>query len=249
MLWCLFISIVLVNDAMGQNVPSTDWISDSYSSFDVVLSGTGPGWFGTITSPSGLWQLDSVNEVEPVVNDINNQTDVQIANFGTATFIGQFPSQYIPPSIAGNDPSAPGVAIGTFGGYQDEFPPVAPIHDGNNLDAGYLIQLGGHLVSPPPGEVVDPSLDWHGSSTISVTSIPDVNDASTWTWNAEYYASGGSLEEIPEPTTLALAGLSAALMLLLNRISLNLIIASSRVRCAAHTGRKLNWRIAGSRAR
>ena len=219
LLWCFFFSIVPLNDAMGQNVPSIDWISDSYSSFDVVFSGTGTGWSGTIISPSGLWQLFTGNLIDPYVNPISNQTLIYVDNNGLATFLGQLPSQYIPPSISGNDPVAPGVSIGTYGGYNDYFPPVAPIQDGNGFDSGYLTQLGGLLASPPASQD-DPSLDWHGGSTISLTSIPDVNDTSTWTWTAEYSASGGSLE-VPEPTSLALAGLSGALVLLVNRISLN----------------------------
>jgi hypothetical protein len=208
LLWCFFFSIFPLNDAMGQNVPSINWISDSYNSFDVVFSGTGTGWSGTIISPSGLWQLFTGNLIDPYVNPINNQTLVYIDNVGIATFLGQLPSQYTTPNV-GDDP--PGVSLGTYGGYNNYFAPVAPIQDGNGLGHGYLANLGDYLISPP-GSQTDASLNWGGDSTISVTSIPDVNDTSTWTWTAEYYASGGSLE-VPEPSTIALAGLSGALTL------------------------------------
>lgn len=83
----------------------------------------------------------------------------------------------------------------------DYFPAVAPINDGNILDAGYLAGV----------------LDWTGNSTISVTSIPDVNNISTWTWTAEYYGSGTSLAVAPEPNSSALGGLGGLISFLMFR--------------------------------
>ena len=78
--------------------PSIDWISDSYSAFDVILGGSGPGWTGTITSPSGLWQLSSENVIEyPYALFPGGPVWVHIQNFGLATFLGQLPPQLPPP--------------------------------------------------------------------------------------------------------------------------------------------------------
>jgi hypothetical protein len=45
-------------------------------------------------------------------------------------------------------------------------------------------------------------------STISVTLMPNVNDASSWAWTASYSAGGESLEA-PEPNTVSLGALAA----------------------------------------
>jgi hypothetical protein len=173
--------------------PSVDWISDSYSSFDVVLSGTGLGWSGSVTSPSGLWSLSSANIIQ--YPSSFNPTLISVENVGEATFLGQLPSQFIPPDPSANPPFST-ASISVFGGYQDYFP-VAPLNDGNPLNDGYLANL---YDSP------DDSENWEGNSTISITSIPSINDVSTWTWTAEYEASGASLEglvDVPEPKTIA----------------------------------------------
>jgi hypothetical protein len=180
---------VLIAAGKLQAQPTVDWVSDSYSSFDVILSGTGPGWSGTVTSPSGLWQLSSGNEI--AYPSGITQT-VFIENTGMATFLGQLPPQDPAPNPSALPPdNTP--SLSTFGGYQDFFSPVAPIHDGIALTQGYLAALS------PEG--------WRGMSSISVTSIPNVNDTSTWTWMAEYEASGVSLA--PEPNTSSVIALGA----------------------------------------
>jgi len=184
--------------------PTIDWISDSYSSFDVILMGTGLGWSGIITSPSDLWQLDSANIIQyPFPGGDPNQPPVMLDNYGHATFLGQLPPQFPPP---GSNTVTQTAAVGTFGGYQQFFQPVAPINDGNPLNYGYLCELSSF----------GPYENWSGSSTFSVTSIPDTNDVSTWTWMAEYSASGESLQitSTPEPDTLALGAVAILLGIL-----------------------------------
>jgi hypothetical protein len=170
--------------------PSVDWISDSLGSFDVLLTGNGLGWSGTLTSPSGLWSLSSDNLIEyPFIIDPDAPTPlVSVENVGEATFLGQLSSQYVPPNPS-DFPLYDTASIGSYGGYSDYFSPTAPINDGNNFSSGYLSEYG-----------------WSGSSTISITSIPNINDVSTWTWTAQYTASGPGLivpVSAPEPTTIA----------------------------------------------
>jgi hypothetical protein len=167
---------------------SVDWISDSPSSFDVILTGTGPGWSGTVTSPSGLWQLSSANIIDYPISE-QNSPQVFVDNTGVATFLGS-----LSPQLPGPDPSSPAPfntpSLGTYGGYQDYFNPVAPIKDGNGLIYGYLAGLG-----------------WGGMSTISITSMPNLNNASNWGWTANYSACGESLST-PEPNTISIAALA-----------------------------------------
>ena len=169
--------------------PSADWISDSNGSFDVILSGTGPGWSGTIVSPSGLWQLSSANIIYYPVSE-QNLSEVSIDNVGAATFLGSLSSQFPMPQTSAPAPFNT-ASIGTYGGYQDYFNPSAPIKDGNPLVYGYLA-----------------GLDWSGMSTFSITSMPNVNDTSSWAWTASYSACGQSLEA-PEPGTISIGGLAA----------------------------------------
>lgn len=179
--------------------PSVDWISDSYGSFDVVLSGTGPGWSGTIQSPSGLWQLQSANVI---ACSAQTPSLAFVDNVGNATFLGK-----LPPEILAPDPSAAApfntASIGTYGGYMDQSSPNTPITGHNSLVYGFLHDLSD----------CGPFLNWSGMSTISITSIPNPDDISTWTWIAQYTASGQSLEspnlEAPEPSTISFAALAA----------------------------------------
>jgi hypothetical protein len=171
-----------------QASPSVDWVSDSAGSLGVILTGNGPGWSGTVTSPSGLWQLTSANIVDyPTPNQ--SSPLVLIENSGVATFLGSLSPQFAMP-----DPSAlapfNSASLGTFGGYQDFFSPTAPIRDGTPLDDGYLA-----------------GLHWSGMSTLSVTSIPNVINTSCWAWTASYSACGESLEA-PEPSTISIGTLA-----------------------------------------
>ena len=197
MKWIYLFLGILITVSELQADPSVDWVSDSYSSFDVIFSGTGLGWTGTNTSPSGLWAVYSLNYIRyPVAAGL-----VAISSQGSGTFLGQLPSQY--PPFKPSDYHLSSAVIGTFNSYDDYFQPVAPINDSNPLKYGYLAQ--GNL-TPPGSTNLYPYLDWSGNSTISITSIPDVNDVSTWTWRAEVYASGTSLEVVPEPSSLLVFG-------------------------------------------
>ena len=176
--------------------PAVNWISDSYGSFDVVLTGTGPGWSGTVTSPSGLWQLFSANVINLQCPSPASSL-VFVENVGNATFLGQLPPQVPAPNPSAMAPfNTP--SIGTYGGYMDQFSPAAPINDENSLVYGYLNDLSDF----------GPYQDWSGMSTISITSIPNPDDPSTWIWMASYAACGENLEA-PEPSTISFAALAA----------------------------------------
>lgn len=71
----LILSLAFASSGSGALV-SVAWNADSYSGWEVTLTGTGlfsgtdpvygpsgpaVGWTGVVTSPSGLWQLDTVN--------------------------------------------------------------------------------------------------------------------------------------------------------------------------------------------
>jgi hypothetical protein len=204
------ISMVLANEAMGSGILTTvNWVSDTYNSYDVILSGTGLGWAGTVSSPSGLWQVDSDNFIEYSPEPYTTYS-VDVGNTGDAVYLGQLPSQYPTPTpyqpsqIGG--PNLSGAAIYSGNNYVDVFQPIAPINDGN-----WFGEQGSYLCQGRSDPVDYPNLNWSGSSTISVTSIPNVNDTSTWTWQAEYYASGTSLQPAPEPATISIATLATVL--------------------------------------
>jgi hypothetical protein len=188
-----FLGLLLTVCRLQAANPSVDWISDSYSSFDVALSGTGPGWSGTVTSPSGLWQLFSAN-IFNLACPTPTSSLVFVDNVGDATFLGQLPPQFPAPDPSSMAPFN-AASIGTYGGYMDQFRPVAPISDENGLVCGYLHDLSND----------GPYQDWSGMSTITITSMPDANDMSTWTWIANYAASGENLEA-PEPNTICIMG-------------------------------------------
>jgi hypothetical protein len=179
--------------------PTVDWISDTSSSFDVVLTGTGAGWSGMVTSPSGDWQLQSAN----IINCSGGSSSgplVALDNEGSATFKGSLSPQIPTPNPSAGAPFN-AATICTFGGYQDLFKPVAPISDNNSLIYGYLTELA----------AFGPFLNWSGMSTISITSIPNINDPSTWSWTAQYSACGQNLDA-PEPNTISLLSLAALLI-------------------------------------
>ncbi|HXC97709.1 MAG TPA: hypothetical protein VN048_00100 [Verrucomicrobiae bacterium] len=187
---CMFVGVLMAACRLHAGL-SVDWISDSYDSFDVVLSGTGPGWSGTITSPSGLWQLSSANIIYyPAPGQ--NSLKVFVDNTGVATYLGSLSAQFVAPNQSAPAPFNT-ASIGTYGGYQDYFNPAGPINDKNSLVYGYLS-----------------GLDWSGMSTISFTLMPNLNDPSNWAWTANYSACGESLEA-PEPNTICIGALGALL--------------------------------------
>src|SRR5262249_5305413 len=73
----------------------------------------------------------------------------------------------------------------TLQGYADWFPQSATVHDGASF-----LNSGGF-----------PTTFWKGTGLITVTSMPNKSDVSTWTWTEE--VSGHLV--IPEPSTLSLS--------------------------------------------
>jgi hypothetical protein len=200
---------VLLTVCKLQADPSVDWISDSYGSVDVIISGTGLD--GTIyygssflneslaTSPSGLWLVSaSVGFAYPTsFKDVNGNAMLDLSNAGGLAFLGQLPAQYpVTPLNGFNGQYGSGASLWNGSGYLDAFAPVAPVNDGNLLETQ-------NSQFPLPG--------WTGNSTVSITSIPNLNDLSTWTWTEELYASGPGLGVIPEPSTVSLGALAAIL--------------------------------------
>jgi hypothetical protein len=165
----------------GSVLYGATWMSDSYCGFDVIFSGTGPGWSGSLVSPSGLWQLDSDNVVEYPVG-LKGQQGIFIANWGVATYLGSLPANFPAPDSSPNAPFN-AASLFTCGNYQD--------FSGTPLSAGYLGEQG-----------------WSGTACITITSMPDMADVSTWSWRAEYEASGPTLA--PEPKTISILYLAAA---------------------------------------
>jgi hypothetical protein len=51
---------------------------------------------------------------------------------------------------------------------------------------------------------------WAGGETLLITSTPDINDRSTWTWILDYQASGPPLSGTPEPGVFSFGVLAAA---------------------------------------
>ena len=178
--------------------PEFTWNGDSSTNFDLVISGTGEGYSGTVTSPSGLWQLQTANEI---VFPSAESGKVGVGNEGTATYLGSLGPQ-IPPPNSSSSPPFNTLCVGTPGGYMDYFMPNAPINDGNPMNSGYLAQA------------LFPLQDWSGISTISITSMPNPHDPSTWTWTAEYEGSGVSLAAAPEPKAISIICLAAVMGLL-----------------------------------
>jgi hypothetical protein len=170
---------------------SIQWNADSYSAFDVIISGSG-SWQGTITSPSGLWQLNANNSFD--YNTYYPSQPIWIGNYGVMTFLGQIPSNIDPNPLPDDNQLKTQV-------YEDPHSLLDPIQDNNNWSEGFTFLS---------------NLGWSGQVPTTITSLPVVTDSSTWTWISEYTASGPSLapatEPVPEPETASL-GLAALLLL------------------------------------
>jgi hypothetical protein len=169
-----------------------NWTADSLSAYDVIISGSGlasdqtfgtaAGFTGTITSPSGLWQLVSQNYCwnsgpSGGSNGFTPDQDVlQISQEGYVNFLGQL-------ADSGS------FMCETPGGYTDLFPPNAPLSDGDMLFG-----------------------DFSGATHFTISSLPDLNAPSTWTWTIEYQASGPTLDVVPEPGTVCLVLFGAGIL-------------------------------------
>lgn len=173
---------------------SIQWNADSYSAFDVTISGTG-SWQGTITSPSGLWQLSAQNFLgyDPGGDGQYPGPLANIENLGVMTFLGQIPSNL-------DSTPSPFDNVLETKPYSDFLPLSVPIHDGNTW---YSDPFGGPFLV---------RLGWGGYLPITITSLPVINDSSTWTWVSEYYASGPTLAPVPEPGTVSLGLISVLLL-------------------------------------
>lgn len=209
----VILSIFLTNMSLhSQGFASVDWISDTYNSFDVVLSGTGlagtDNW-STITSPSGLWQLTSFNCIEyPSSSIYGGQSppggpyDVFMDNIATATFLGELPAQYDPPPpnyyTYGGGISSSSLSVAGLPN-PGLYAPALPLLNEDNFNYGYLAFIWDF--GPNPSQNINNG--WSGEGILTVTTIPDLNDTSTWTWTSEWYASGPSLQAVPEPSAIS----------------------------------------------
>ena len=179
------------------------WNTDTDSAFDVAVSGTGvdtsnpdgvAGCHTTITSPSGLWRLsiiDTATYPAPYLPD-----RVNIYNQGKVWYLGTL-SPDLPPYV--DDPMFPYWMVTQ--GYNDYLIPSVPLQDGSGWNMGYLHD----------------TIGWGGYCPFVITSMPDLNDPSTWTWTSEYSASGPALAPVPEAGTLSLL-LTGSLLLATQRI-------------------------------
>ncbi len=199
----LILSLALAASASRADANIT-WNTDSYSAFDVTIDGTGVSWTGhpgaysSITSPSGLWSVYWLNN--GYYSTQFGRVELNIT--ANAVFLGQLPSQYPEPPSGGSLWQIGGASLYPNANNNiDPFLPAAPISDGNSLQKGYLAS-GGYSNPDSPY----PYLDWTGIINTTITSIPDLNDSSTWTWTTEIDASGTSLgiEPAPEPSVFGL---------------------------------------------
>lgn len=181
------------------------WIQDSYSSVDVLFTGTGfdslpsggNAWDATITSPSGLWQLSTLNFASYHSAPDFSAFPIEVFNRGTLTFLGQLPPDMDPSPSSGDN-------VMHTEAYDDYFAASGSIQDGTPWGVpfpDFLTQAG-----------------WQGYNPINIDSMPVATDPATWTWSAEYAASGPSLSFaplsfVPEPGSLTIIGSGILLLL------------------------------------
>src|SRR5262249_39561043 len=132
---------------------------------------------GPITSPSGLWQFTlsaSAGHESWGALYVAARSDVE--------YLGTYP-------ISTPYDDSPSKKSLSATGYHDQVGSQwvklvdGEIHDAQSFRDGELYDLSsGNL-----------SWQWNGLTTIDFTSVTNVNDFSTWSWTAHYYASGPSL--------------------------------------------------------
>jgi len=185
----LAVSVVTVAHAQV----NLQWVEDSYTAFDLVVTGTGESWSDTLTSPSGLWQLEGACWGGYSANGWAGHPDltIDIGSYGKLTFL-----ENIPPSLTGGVTSfANSIHSPPYNGFH---PPSVPIQDGNGW-LGDAIHGIGEDLGWGSGERV----------TITITATPVLEDPTTWLWTEEFKATGQSL--VPEPGSVAI-GLLALLV-------------------------------------
>jgi hypothetical protein len=187
---------------------SVYWHEDSYSAFDVTISGTGLDWKGTLTSPSGLWELYSEQYggySENVPGFPEGRID--IGHFGQITFLGEIPTNL--PEADSGAILAPWDNVMTTTPYDDFFAPSPSIQDGSAwTHPGFIFASLGWTLSNPLGP----------TNPFVITSFPDVTDPSTWTWTVEYASSGGSLRNsVPESGGIGCLGFATLLLFAIHR--------------------------------
>ena len=157
----LILALALAGTPRSQAVTYT-WNTDTSTAFDVVITGTGP-WIDTLNSPNGLWSVGA-HAGFAADNPMPGECSISDGG-GKTTFLGTINGIYHPYEY--------------LEGYDDFFPEIAPVHDGDSFELGN-----------------SPRLPWQGSAPITITSMPNPHDASTWTWTEEI---SGQVLAVPEP--------------------------------------------------
>ena len=138
---------------------------------------------------------------------LSSDNSIILDNYGSATFLGTL-SYGLPTP----DPSSltSSLSLSTEGGYMQPFNPAGAVSALNPMNYGFLTELSFY----------GSYQNWNGSSSLSITSLPDLNDTSTWTWQAEYKASGQNLglAPVPEPQTVSIGVLALVLGILWVRL-------------------------------
>jgi hypothetical protein len=182
----IIIAVAFLSPAARANIV-VHWNIDALQQFDVTISGSGladfgsgyGGFAGSLTSPSGLWSMTTQNTFKP--RDDFRPGWLEIHNGATMTYNGAVP------------PGNPHTFIHTQP-YADLLPAVAPVQDGAIWQQDY------GAAHP----------EWYrgGGSTITITSIPNPTDPTTWIFTTHYYAS------VPEPGIVSFGALAVGLVAL-----------------------------------
>lgn len=196
---CILATICLVASSEPSHaiIETEVWNADGLSSFDLVISGSGGGFYlPNLISPSGLWKI---NGGSSMWLDTYDQKSMRVsASAINVMFNGTLPSYYTNAKrYNSQDPTSPSqfrlYALQAYP-YEDYIPlNRAQYGDGEGFDDGALR-------AQSQGQV-----GWNGSTSIDFISVPDVHDSSTWIWTAHFYASGPALPApVPEPGVLGL---------------------------------------------
>lgn len=186
-------AIVLISIAVGvgtatsaQAATIVTWNIDTTFAFDMTFTGT-----GRLTSPGEFFFGDGGPFMSPsgmwrISSGDNAIWRTQGFNANLWEFEGGARVTFIPDFGFGGGKTL------DFQTYHDFFPNVLPLGDGNGATGGELRQRFG----------------WQAGTSTRITSEPDPNDPTTWTWEIRYSGSGPNLN-VPESDTffLSLAGM------------------------------------------